>query len=372
MKMLLRFFSLINVLLLSTCELENAEPPVKFSKLDVEEHLRKHRVQGVSIAIIEDYKVVFVKSYGVKDAVTGEPVDTNTLFQAASISKPVAALAALRQVQAGTLDLEASINEQLRSWKVPFQSSVQPNILTLKHLLSHSGGINVSGFPGYQADSAVPSLVQILLGQAPANNQPVLVVNLPGSGYHYSGGGYCIVQQAMVDQAQKPFPTIMQETLDVLGMQHSSFNQPLKPEQLPIATAGHYKDGSRIAGERYIYPELAAGGLWTTAQDLAEFVTAIQLSLKNGSDKVLQPQLAQLMVTPYISSTNGLGFFVNQKGPDVYFSHDGANVGYQCKLVAHRDKGYGAVVMTNSDNGQFITEILKSISMEYTWENYPL
>jgi len=242
----------------------------------------------------------------------------------------------------------------------------------LKHLLNHSGGVTVHGFRGYAVNEAVPTLPQLLDGKSPANSAPIRVDILPGMRYRYAGGGYCIVQQAMIDIEKRTFPEIMRETvLEPLEMNNSTYMQPLPPEKIDHAAAGYKQDGSLVEGKRHTYPEMAAAGLWTTPSDLAGFAIEIQLSLKNRSNRVLSQELMDEMLSPFVSPTVGLGLSLQKKGNAVYFNHGGANEGFRCYLIAHKDNGYGAVIMTNSDNGGTLyTEILRSIAAEYHWENF--
>src|SRR6185436_9257568 len=148
--------------------------------------------------------------YGVCAADQSTLVDPTTLFQAGSISKPVAAVAALRLVDAGRIDLDADVNDYLVSWKVPANEGWQPRV-TLRHLLSHTGGLTVHGFPGYARGQAVPTLVQVLDGAKPANTAAVRDNAVPGTQSRYSGGGTTIVQQMLIDVMGKPFPALMRE-----------------------------------------------------------------------------------------------------------------------------------------------------------------
>ncbi|MGD2086969.1 MAG: serine hydrolase [Candidatus Aminicenantes bacterium] len=336
------------------------------------ERMMVHKVPGVSIAVIKDFKLHWTKGYGVTDITTGSPVTSETLFQAASISKPVTAMAALKKVQEGKLKLDENVNNFLVSWKLPENKWTAMQKVTIKHLLSHTGGVTVHGFRGYAPFEPIPSLVQLLDGAKPANSAPIRVDMEPGKRFRYAGGGYCILQQMLIDIEKQPFPVIMEKTvLKPLGMMHSSFQQPLPAEMQKTAASGHRSSGLRVPGKWHVYPEMAAAGLWTTSADLAKFAIEIQLSLKNKSNKVLSAQTTQQMLTPFISSNMGLGMAVWKPGESVYFEHSGGNEGFRCRLFAHKDKGYGAVVMTNSDNGpQLYGEILRGIANIYQWDDY--
>jgi CubicO group peptidase (beta-lactamase class C family) len=350
-------------------------PPVRVEGLPtwtLQERMTHYNVPGVSIAVIYNYKVKWAKGYGTVDVTTGEPVTEKTLFQAASISKPVAAAAALHLVEKGKLSLDKNINHFLKSWKLPENEFTKEKKVALKHLLSHSGGITVSGFRGYAEGEEVPSLVQILNGLPPANSEAIRVDLKPETRFRYSGGGFTIMQQALIDIEKKAFPKIMESiVLTPVGMVNSTFQQPLPPEKLKYATAGHNDDGKPIEGKWHTYPEMAAAGLWTTPTDLSRFLIEIQKSLKGKSNKVLSAEMTKKMLTPFASEFQGLGFALDKKGDSVYFFHSGGNQGFRCFMIAHKEKGYGAAVMTNGDAGASLGgEIIRGVARIYKWDDY--
>ena len=172
------------------------------------------------------------------------------------------------------------INSYLKTWKLPENKFTAKNKVTLRNLLSHTAGISVHGFSGYKADAHIPTLAQVLNGEAPANSGKVVVDMEPNTEFRYSGGGYTIVQQALIDQLQKTFQEIMKElVLDPLGMTNSFYsNAALNEKQCSNATSGHNSVGELVIGKRYIYPEMAAVGLWTTAEYLDYFSLESQSS----------------------------------------------------------------------------------------------
>lgn len=350
-------------------------PPVIVKGIDtwnIYDRMEHYKIPGVSIAVIKDFKVEWAKGYGVMDVETKEPVNEKTLFQAASISKPVAAAAALHIVEKGILSLDSDINQYLKSWKLPDNKFTENKKVTLKNLLSHTGGLTVHGFRGYEVDEEIPGIIEILNGEEPANSGAIRVNIEPGKRYRYSGGGFTIMQLMLTDLLKKPFPEILKETvLNPTGMESSTYEQPLPSKKVKFAAAGHRSGGIPVAGKRHTYPEMAAAGLWTTPADLAKFLIEIQKSLMGESNKVLSEKMTGAFLTPFISQSYGLGIAVSKMGDDIYFSHGGANEGFRCYMIANRDKGYGAVVMTNSDDGgRIYLEILRSIAKEYSWEGY--
>jgi CubicO group peptidase (beta-lactamase class C family) len=333
--------------------------------------MKHYKVPGVSIAVIKDYKVEWAAGYGVKDLDTKEPVTIETLFQAGSISKPVAAMVALKKVEQGKIGLDDNINDRLTSWKLPDNEFTTKHKVTLANLMSHTGGLTVHGFPGYAPGEAIPTLPQVLDGAPPANTAAVRVDMEPGKKFRYSGGGVTIEQLAIMDIERKPYPQIAQETvLGPLGMTNSTYSQPLPDVVRKKASSGYRSNGKVVDGKIHIYPEMAAAGLWTTPTDLAKFAIEVQLSLAGKSNKVLSKETTAKMVTPFIEDFVAMGFFIEKHGNSIYFGHGGADEGFRGQLLVNRDKGYGAVVMVNSDNGEIMNEILRSIAKEYQWDEY--
>ena len=336
----------------------------------IEERMKHWKVPGLSIAVIKDFKIDWARGYGVKDIETNEPVTTETLFQAGSISKPVAAMVALKRVQEGKIALDANINDKLQTWKLPDNEFTAKKKVTLANLLSHTGGLTVHGFPGYATGAKIPTLSQVLDGTEPANTAAVRVNMEPGTRFRYSGGGTTIAQLAIMDIEKKPFPQIAQETvLGPLKMTNSTYSQPLPDDWRKKAASGHRRDGALVAGKIHVYPEMAAAGLWTTPTDLAKFAIEVQLSYAGRSNKVLTKEMIDKMVTPFMEEV-GLGFFVQKFGNAIYFGHDGADEGFRALLQMNREKGYGAIVMANSDNGQILGEVLRGIAREYNWDEF--
>jgi len=336
------------------------------------ERMEHYGVPGISIAVIDDFRVVWAKGYGVKDTETGEPVTERTMFQAASISKTLNATAIMKMVEEGRLSLGEDVNTYLTSWKLPDNEFTMEKKVTVANLLSHTGGTTVQGFPGYETGAPLPTVQQILSGEAPANTLPVVVDIVPGQMYRYSGGGTTILQLLLTELEGRPYPEIMKEmVLDPLEMTGSSFSQPPTTELQKFVASAHGRDGKPIEGRYHVYPEFAAAGLWTTSADLAGFAIEHQLSLQSRSNRILSAETEEKMTTPYIGETYGLGFAIQDVKGEIYFSHLGGNRGFNCMLIAHKQGGYGAVVMVNSNNSMdLIGEIIRSIAMEYSWAEY--
>lgn len=339
----------------------------------ITEAMEEYNIPGLSLAVIDNFEVVWAKGYGVADTETKNPVDKHTIFQAASISKPVTALAVMKMVQDGKWDLDENINTYLKSRKLPENGFTKKKAVTLKNLLSHNAGVTVHGFPGYKPDAVIPNLVQVLEGEDPANTNKIFVDTEPETINRYSGGGTTIVQQAMIDLKGKSFEEIMQETvLTPLEMNNSFFSQSaLNEEQCENATAGHYNDGTQVVGKRHLYPEMAAAGLWTTAEDLAKYAVEIQKSLKDKSNKILSQEYAEIMTTPVLNGEYNIGLGNTEFNNEMLLEHGGGNEGYVCYLLFHREKGFGFAIMTNSSNYSEITlPLFRILDEVYSWETY--
>ncbi len=355
---------------------ENGIPPISLGdnepplQLNLEDLMKLYKVPGMSVAVIDNFKIVWAKGYGVNEAGSATPVTVHTLFQAGSISKPVAATGSLYLVEQGKLSLDENVNLKLKSWQVPDNDFTKDQKVTLRRLVSHSAGLTVHGFPGYAVGSPIPTLVQIFNGEPPANTAPIRVDIVPGTQFRYSGGGVTIEQQLVIDVTGKPFPQFMRETvLDKIGMADSTYEQPLPPARAAMAATGTHADGTPVPGKWHIYPEMAAAGLWTTPTDLARFGIEIALSKQGKANHVLSETMTRQMLTPQIEHV-GLGPFLQEGNNPEEFGHNGSDEGFQANLIMFADSGKGVVIMANSDHGLAVANFLVlAIAKEYGW-NY--
>ncbi len=334
--------------------------------------LSHYGVPGVGIAVINDGRIAWSRGYGIARAGDSAPVTPATLFQAASLSKTLTAVAALSLVESGSLRLDADVNPQLTSWKIPAAPVAAGTPVTLRQLLSHTAGITVPDFSGYAPNAPSPTLLQILDGTPPAHSQPIRVDQKPGTRWRYSSGGYCIVQQLLLDVTKTDFPTLLRDrVLAPAGMTASTFTSPLPPALAAHAADGYRADGTRVAGGAHVYPELAAAGLWTTPTDLANFLLSLQHALA-GQPAPISRASAETMITVTLAGSDmGLGIGVHGVGEKLLLSHSGANAGFRCLYAFYPRTGCGAVIMTNSDEGSsLIPEILRALSQEYAWPDY--
>ena len=338
----------------------------------VAELMEEFGVPGVSVAVIQDFKIHWAKAYGVADVETGQLVDIETMFQAASISKPVAAMGVLRAVQDGLFSLDDDINDILDSWTLDGREFTRNRPVTPRTLTSHTSGLGDGfGFPGYDPEQPLPTTVQILEGHELSNVGSVFMEREPLTFYEYSGGGVTVMELALSDVRRRPFVDVLQEgVLAPIGMTRSSYAQPISPEHNQNAARAHDNNGESRGPKWHVYPEHAAAGLWTTPTDLARLIIEVQRSARGESNRVLSQSMIQEMLNPVGVGPFAVGFTVSKVGEGWYFSHGGSNWGFRALMLAHKVKGYGLVVMTNADQGStVINEISRRIQYTYNWDS---
>jgi CubicO group peptidase (beta-lactamase class C family) len=336
--------------------------------------MQYYGVPGVSIAVASGGALDWARGYGVADAGTRVPVTPDTIFQAASISKAMAATTALGLCDELGLDLDADVRGLLQSWRLPENAFTQRTPVTLRLLLSHSAGVNVHGFAGYDSASRqrLPSLLEILDGTPPANNEPIRVTSDPGVVYRYSGGAYQIVQQVLEDVARKGYADLVQaRVFDRAGMSRSSILDPRDGSPVAAASA-HDENGSVVSGRWHLYPELSAAAVWTTPTDLVRFATALQLAYRDQSEALLPAAVARTMLTAQrptdvAGQSIALGLFLEGSGDGAYFQHGGANAGYRCYLLGYLDRPIAIAIMTNSEKGdRLLSPLLDALKRAYS------
>lgn len=332
------------------------------------DRMRFFDVPGVSVAVIHRGHVAWARGWGVRDVASCRPVMPATAFQAASISKTVTAVVALRLAEQGQIGLDQDIDASLRSWRPSPNDARLRGGVTLRRLLSHTAGLGVHGFPGYLPGAPLPTATQVLDGLPPANTEAVRSVLPAGTEWRYSGGGYIAAQVALSDVSGLPFEALaVREVFRPLGMLRSAYAQPPSPTILADAALGH-SDGKVIAGGYHVYPELAAAGLWTTAGDLAKLLVDIEAAAAGRKGGRLSPAMARTMLTP-VKGGWGLGVQLFGTGAARRFGHDGVNEGFQATMLAYVGRGEGVVVLTNGARGRWLAdEIIRAIASDYGWK----
>jgi len=373
------FIYLIFILLCISCQNEKSneiqtienglllETQVKGSAIEtfnIVDRMHYYKVPGVSIAVVENGTIKWAKGYGIANTNTGRKVDENTLFQAGSISKPLSALSALQLVEKGNLSLDQDVNTYLKNWKIPASEFTKDEKVTLRRLLTHTAGITVHGFPGYQQTAKFPSIDQVLNGEG--NTPKVIVDTIPGSIWRYSGGGYTIMEKVAEDVSELSLDAYMAKNiLEPMGMKNSTYQQPLGSNFQSNVSAAYDSQGKIINGLWHNYPEQAAAGLWTIPTDLAKYCIEIQEILKGKENAVLSKETVVKMLTKHKNNWS-LGLSLHSNNNDSIFGHGGKNAGFTTQFISFSNRGNAVIIMTNADNGgKLIEEILRSISKYY-------
>jgi CubicO group peptidase (beta-lactamase class C family) len=343
------------------------EPPVRWT---LAERMRHYHVPGVSIAVIDSGRIAWAKGFGLKDVGGTDSVTPTTIFEAGSVSKPTFALGVMRLVQDGTLNLDENVNDKLTSWHVPDNRFTVHEKVTLRRILSHSAGLTVHGFPGYEAGSPIPTVPQVLDGVKPANTAPVRVDTFPGAISRYSGGGLTIAMLLVTDVTKEPFPEFMQRTvLGPAGMSHSTYEQPLPASRANEAASGYDESGVAIKGKYHTYPEMSAAGLWTTPSDLATLAILLQHTYAGQSAAIISQATFKQMLTIQ-KAPFGIGYVVEGSGPTLEFSHGGDDAGFVTQFIAFAERGQGLVIMANGENSGLLSEITTAVAAAYGWPNH--
>lgn len=350
--------------LITTIQIDGDLP----TKHTISKRMDHYKVPGLSIAVIKDRKLHWAKGYGIANVVANEVVEVtpNTLFQAGSISKPVAALSVLKMAEEGVLDLDQDVNTYLRDWKIPDTDFTQTEKVTLRKILSHTSGLTGHGFPGYPVDEPLPTLIQVLNGEG--NTPAVILDTIPGSIWRYSGGGYTLMEKVVEDVSGLGFAKVMHDKiLRPLAMSNSTYEQPLPVNFESSASIAFNRKGEAVDGNWHNYSEKAAAGLWTTPSDLARYCIEIQDILTGKEKGILSRETIELMLTEELNNW-GLGPALKWEADSLIFQHGGKNEGFTTNMMAFAYKGDGVIIMTNADNGRpLINEILLSISTYYGW-----
>jgi CubicO group peptidase (beta-lactamase class C family) len=334
------------------------------------ERMKHYNVQGLSVAVIDNYKIVWAKGYGYADKKENRKVTTNTLFEPGSISKSLNAVGILLLAQQGKVDLYQDINQYLVNWKFPYDTVSHGKKITTAQLLSHTAGLSVHGFPGYQRDSAIATVTDILDGRAPSNTEAVRSFTEPGQQVRYSGGGTLITQQMLTDLTKQRYEDYMYEqVLRPLGMTNSSYNQPPAVSKRKNLATGYKSNGNEVPGKYFVYPEKAAAGLWTTPTDICKYVIEMQRAYEGKSSKVLNQEMVKLHTTP-VKYDLAMGTYIQNRNGEKYFNHTASNEGFTGVFIGGLTNGKGAAVFANSDDAPVMFELINSIAQVYNWKGF--
>ena len=339
-------------------------------KWSIAERMAANGVPGAGVAIIENGEIIWAQGYGVLSALSDDRTDEQSVFSAGSVSKLINAALILRLVQEGHLDLDTDVNTYLASWKIPDNKYTKSRKVTLRMLLSHTSGFSQHGFPDFQPGEELPTVLQTLNGEPPAKHDAVTLLFEPGSEMKYSGGGITVSQLIVEEVTGLPYTeAAIKYVFEPLGMKRSTFANPIPEAHGNIAKAHDRKGQARALPRGYeAMPEIAASGLWVSAEDMAIFVRAIL----NDSD-FLSDELRTDMLTRVPISWHGLGPRLNGSGDKCVFHHGGANNSYQTWIEGHPAQGNGIIVLTNGAGGRLLAyEIRVAVERAFNWSiNFP-
>lgn len=334
------------------------------------ERMKYYKVEGLTVAVIDNYRIVWAKGYGYADKKEGRKVTATTMFEPGSISKSLNAVGILQLAQRGKLDLYQDINQYLVNWKFPYDTVSHGRKITTAQLLSHTAGLSVHGFPGYHRDSAIAAVTDILDGRAPSNTEAVRSLAEPGTGPRYSGGGILNTQQMLTDLTKQQYEQYMYEhVLSPLGMTNSSYNQLPAVNQRKNLATGYKTNGDEVPGKYFVYPEKAAAGLWTTPTDICKYIIEIQQAYQGNSSKVLNQEMVKLHVTPYKNDV-AMGTYEQNRDGEKYFDHTARNEGFSGLFIGGLTNGKGAAIFVNSDDATIAFELVNSIALAYNWKGF--
>lgn len=343
--------------------------------LSLADRMAHYGVPGVSIAVVEDYRLAWAAGYGVLDAESGAPVTPDALFEAASTTKMVTAAAVWSLVAEGRLAFDDPAGQHLEGWRLPPSKFTADDPVTLRRLLSHTAGINrpEGGFP--VTTGGGPNLVQVLAGEAPALNAPLAIEAVPGSQHAYSNFGYLVLQQLLEDVEGKPFATIVAERVfRPFGMTASTF----APVSESARIRHHGPAGEALEYSSTQHAALAQGWLFTTPTDLAQFAIAVMASAAGRAEApAVAPAVREALRLEWAFapdelfgfSGQGLGLFLLAADGGGAFCHPGQNEpGATCILIGFPATGQAAAVMTNGAQGILLSlEALSSIATAQGW-----
>jgi CubicO group peptidase (beta-lactamase class C family) len=342
--------------------------PENLSSIDAK--MSAYQIPAVSLAVINQGKIEWADMYQNANFAEQQNLDCSSIFQAASLSKPVTFLAALRMHAAGEIDLDKNIQHYLKDFVVPQGKQTAENPVTFRNVFSHTSGITSGGYEGYAVDLPLPSDLDILRGSEGVNSPLIEVITTPNETLAYSGGGYTLAEQALQDIYSDEFPNIMKKwILEPAGMKHSEFTQPLPASKSDQAAKGYTQSGIVLEGGWRNHPEQAAAGLWSNAVDLAAFLIEIYNAYQGESSIFSQADIKTLL--SHERDGHVYGFLLSRSGEDVSLTHYGGNAGYRTGMTISLTTGNGLVYLINSDNGGALgNELLLSASQVYNWHHF--
>jgi CubicO group peptidase (beta-lactamase class C family) len=335
-------------------------------RFSIQEAMTKYNVPGVSMVFVENRDIKWKKTYGFSNLQTSEKVSNNTVFTGASLSKPLTAVAALSLVETESLNLDEDVNKWLVEWKVPDNEFTKNQKVTLRHLISHRAGIRNDLWSSYLPEQETPNLHQMLAGQPPSVDPATTVNAIPGSKEQYSNPGYSIIQKLIEDVTQNKFEDVMDELIFKPSvMKSSTFQQPM-PRSLMRRKATGYDQNLKPFTYK-LFPYKAAGGVWTTPTDVAQFIITLFDDL-DGAHKILSRAITQEI---FSKTPIRLAFakLYNNDSDDLVFRHYGTNQGFSSYIVGSLKNRQALIIMTNGHmQFEFLDYVARAAAEVYQWD----
>jgi CubicO group peptidase (beta-lactamase class C family) len=321
--------------------------------------MKTANIKGAAVGLIVDGRLVYAKGFGYADHAGSIPVTPDTVFIAASLSKPIAAWTTLRLAKDGKIDLDRPVADLVTPWPLA-ASHFDHRKITTRRLLSHTAGTTLGGYQGWTDFKELPTLEESLAGKT--NGRGAVELFAPvGAKFQYSGGGYTLMQLAIERTTKRKYADLAQELVfRPLAMTHSSV--AMTPQIVAGAAQGHGDDGSPVPMRYYV--EQAPSTLTTTVNDLAKWMIA---GMNGGGGVVSKEQLVE-MYTPAPLDTErapgeavyGLGHFIERLADgSVAVGHDGRNqAGFRAKFLMRPQSRDGIVFLSNSRSGLALDRIV--------------
>lgn len=330
----------------------------------------EYKIPALSLTVISNGKIEWSDIYRNINFPETNNLNCSSIFQAASLSKPVTFLAALRMYSAGKIDMDKNIQEYLRDFVLPQGKQTAKNPVTFRNIFAHTSGINPGGYAGYARKLQMPSDLEVLKGGKGINTPAIEVLTPPNETLAYSGSGYTLAELALQDIFKDEFPNIMQKwILKPAGMEHSEFTQPLPASDSVHVAKAHTQSGEIIEGGWKNYPQQAAAGLWSNSVDLAKFLIEIYRAYQGENSIFSQADIKSIISHERDGSV--YGFHFNRSGDDISLTHYGGNAGYRSGMTISLTSGNGLVYLINSNNGEAMgNELLLSASQVYGWKHF--
>lgn len=331
--------------------------------------MSEYKIPALSLAVINQGNIDWADIYQNTDFSDENKLDCASLFQAASLSKPVTFFTVVRMHSAGEIDLDKNIQNYLKEYKLSAGKQTPDNPVTFRNIFSHTSGITPGGYQGYAKDLTLPSDIDILKGSAGTNSPAIAVITTPNETLAYSGGAYTLAELALQDIYRDEFSNIMKKwILEPVGMKHSVFTQPLTSKFKNVAK-GHVQSGNILDGGWRNHPEQAAAGLWSNSVDMAKFLIEIYKAYQGKSTIFSQSEIKSLL--SHERDGHLYGFRIERSDDDISITHYGGNTGYRTGMTINLITGNGLVYLTNSDNGGALgDELFLSASQIYNWHNF--